>query len=191
MLGFENKYPRTIFTLLILIVLSFLIMTLTFVFANPIWNIDIPIFRSYFKSPLLMFMNFILIFLFMTILYLISNRLWIGFLSSCIFVVLAVINKFKLMYRDDPFSFIDIKLIKEFMEMMNRYETKFTPNMIVMIIGFIIITLILAFIFNYRIICKRIRLLLLSITILISVAIFEGLYFNNELYDKIGDKKFN
>jgi len=188
MLCFENKHLRAIITLLILIALSFLIMTLTFVFANPVWNIDMPIFRSYFKSPLLMLMNFIPIFLFMTILYLISNRLWIGFLSSCIFVVLAVINKFKLMYRDDPFSFIDIKLIKESMEMTNRYEIKFTPNMIVMCIGLIIITLVLAFIFNYRISSRRIRLSLLSITILVSVAIFVGPYFNNELYNKIGDK---
>lgn len=188
MFNFKNKHLRSAFTLLILVVSSFLIMTLTFVFASPIWNINMPIFRSYFTSALLMFMNFIPIFLFMTIVYLISNKLWVGFLSSSIFVVLAIVNKFKLTYRDDPFSFIDIKLVKESMEMTNRYEIKFTPNMIIMLIGLIITTVVLGFIFNYKIHSKKIRFSLLAMVILISIVVFKGPYFDNEIYNKIGDK---
>jgi phosphoglycerol transferase MdoB-like AlkP superfamily enzyme len=189
MFDFKNKYLKGLFTFFILLVSSFLIMTLTFIFASPVWNIDMPLFRSYFTSPLLILMNIIPIFLFMTTIYLISNRLWVGFLSSTLFVILAVVNKFKLTYRDDPFSFIDIKLIKESMEMTNRYEIRFTPNMIAMFIGLIIITVLLALIFNYKINSKKMRFSLLTIVIIGSIITFKGPYFNYELYNKIGDKE--
>lgn len=186
---FKNKSIQGIFTLLILVVLSFLIMTITFIYASAVWNLEMPLFRSYFSSGLLLLMNYTPIFLFMVVIYLLSNRLWVGFLSSCLFVILSVVNKFKLTYRDDPFSFIDVTLIKESMEMTNRYEIKFSPNMIVMFIGLILITLVLKVIFNYKISSKKIRVSLIALVAILSFLVFRGPYFNYETYNKVGNKE--
>jgi hypothetical protein len=43
---------------------------------------------------------------------------------------MSIINKFKLTYRDDPFSFIDIKLVSESRAMAEKYKIKLSPNMI-------------------------------------------------------------
>ncbi|WFA07709.1 alkaline phosphatase family protein [Tissierella sp. Yu-01] len=189
LLDIKNKYIRSLVIFLILIASSFLIMTITFVFATSIFVIGSPLFRSYFKSGLLLLMNFIPIFLFMVIIYLLSNRLWLSFLSSgTLFVTFSIINKFKLTYRDDPFTFIDIKLIKESMGMVDRYEIKLSPNMIVLIIGLIIATILLKVLFDYRVESKKVRFSLLMITLLIGVIAFGKPYFNEEVYNKVGDK---
>lgn len=148
-----------------------------------------PLFRSYFKSGLLLLMNFIPIFLFMVTVYLILNRLWASFLtSSLLFVTFSIINKFKLTYRDDPFSFIDIKLVKESLGMAQRYEIKLSTNMIVLIIGLITAVILLKLFFDYRIESRKTRLSLLLVTFIISLIIFRKPYFNYEVYNKVGDK---
>ena len=150
----ENKYLERTLTYLIIFLLSFLIMTITFVFSSATW--DMPMFTSYFSSPKLLLMNLLPILLLMIILYLIINRLWISFLiTGALFISMSIVNRFKLTYRDEPFWFMDIKLIRESMEMTNTYSIRFTPNMIIMVIGVILITLILKVLFDYRTSSKR------------------------------------
>lgn len=187
MFQFKNKRLEKLFTFFILFSLSFLIMSITFVFSSSTWNM--PMFISYFKSPKLMLMNFIPIFLFMTIIYLLSNRLWVGFLSSwLLFVTMSIVNRFKLTFRDDPFSFVDITLIKESMEMKTKYEIHLTRNMIILFIGLIIITLILKFLLNYKIRSKKIRFSLLAFVCILTFIIFRKPYFDYKTYNELGDK---
>ncbi|MFA5529024.1 MAG: hypothetical protein WC996_10465, partial [Peptostreptococcales bacterium] len=94
----KNKYLQGLSGLLILISLSIFIMLLTFIFACPDWNPQMPIFKSYFDCEILLFMNFIPIFLWMAAIYLLSNKLWIGFITSISFVALSIVNMFKLTY---------------------------------------------------------------------------------------------
>lgn len=136
-----------------------------------------------------MLMNFIPIILFMTFIYFLSNRLWVGFLSTwLLFVTMSMVNKFKLTFRDDPFSFIDITLIKESLEMKGKYEIHLTRNMIILFIGLIIITVILKMFLNYRIRSKKVRWSLLGAVCVLSIIIFGKPYFNNEIYASVGDK---
>lgn len=184
---FENRYIEGVISLLIIIVLSFLVMTLTFVFSSATWNL--PLFHSYFNSGLLLIMNFIPIFLVMLILYFITNRLWISFsITSLLFVIMSIVNKFKLYFRDEPFWFIDIKLIRESMDMKQKYEISFNRNTIIMFIGIILITVLLKLIFDYRIESKRGRAISLFSTLLVGYLIFSGPYFNSRVYADLGDK---
>ena len=107
-----NVFLKGILTAIIILLLSFLIMAITFIFSSS--SLNLPLFKSYFTSGGLMLMNIIPILIFMIFIYILFNRLWLSFaVSSFLFVTMSIINKFKLTYRDDPFSFIDIKLVIE------------------------------------------------------------------------------
>lgn len=186
----QLKYINTLeifCTLIILIILSGLIMSITLAFSSASFNQRM--FISYFLSIRLLFMNFIPIFLFMTFTYLLSNRLWVGFsLTALLFVIMSIINKYKLMYRDDPFSFIDIKLVRESIIMAEKYSLKLTPLIIILIIVLIAIAIILKIFFKNRVKKIGVRIFLLITVIAAGFFIFKNFYFNTKLYKELGDK---
>ncbi|TJX13259.1 LTA synthase family protein [Tissierella creatinini] len=184
---FKNKYLEKAFIMLLITGLSFLVMTLTFVFSSATWNMDL--FNSYFQSELLLFMNLIPIIIFMTVFYLIVNRIWLSFLiASFFFVLMSMANKFKLYYRDEPFWFIDIRLIRESMDMGQKYSITLSRNMIIIFIGLIFITIVLKLFMDYRQESKKARIIMLMSVLLVSYVIFSGPYFNSKVYADLGDK---
>ena len=101
---------------------------------------------------------------------------------------MSIVNKFKLTFRDDPFTFLDITLIKESMEMKTKYEIHLTRNMIILFIGLIMITVILKILMNYKISSRKIRWSLLGCICVLSIIIFGKPYFDYETYASVGDK---
>lgn len=183
----KNKTLKTIVTIALMIILSFSIMTITLLFSRAV--ADTNLLKIYFKDTLLILMNFIPIFLFMTFTYLIFNRLWASFtLTSILFITLSIVNKFKLTYRDDPFTFIDLKLFGESMTMAKKYDINLSKEIIMMILIFIGMALMLKLFFKYRINSSKVRITLLVSLTIISTIIFKGYYFNQEIYNKVGDK---
>ncbi|HHW00455.1 MAG TPA: sulfatase-like hydrolase/transferase [Clostridiaceae bacterium] len=174
-------------TFIAIVVLSILIMSITFAFSSAAFNL--PLFKSYFKGPLLLLMNFIPIFLFMMFVYLLTNRLWAAFsLTSLLFVTMSIVNKFKLMYRDDPFVFVDVKLVGESLIMAQKYNIRLSLKMIVLIIALIVLAIMLKIFFKYKIASRKVRISSLVALILAGIAIFKGFYFNADIYKKVGDK---
>lgn len=183
----EKRYLQTIIIIITMLILSALIMAITFAFSKAI--ADLNVLKTYFQDIVLLTMNFIPIFLLMIFVYLISNRLWISFsVTSLLFVTMSIVNKFKLSYRDDPFSFIDIKLIGESLMMANKYKIRLSSKMIIMIIFLIGIAIILSKFFKYKIDSKKTRIISLFILTITSIVIFKGFYFNSETYAEVGDK---
>ncbi len=183
----KNKTLKTIVTIALMIILSFSIMTITLLFSRAV--ADTNLLKIYFKDTLLILMNFIPIFLFMIFTYLICNRLWASFtLTSLLFITLSIVNKFKLTYRDDPFTFIDLKLFGESMTMAKKYDINLSKEIIMMILIFIGMALMLKLFFKYRINSSKVRITLLVSLTIISTIIFKGYYFNQEIYNKVGDK---
>lgn len=183
----KNKTLKTIVTIALMIILSFSVMTITLLFSRAV--ADTNLLKIYFKDTLLILMNFIPIFLFMTFTYLIFNRLWASFtLTSLLFITLSIVNKFKLTYRDDPFTFIDLKLFGESMTMAKKYDINLSKEIIMMILIFIGMALMLKLFFKYRINSSKVRITLLVSLTIISTIIFKGYYFNQEIYNKVGDK---
>ncbi len=180
-------FKESVIALAITFILSFLIMTVTFAFSSATFNF--PLFKSYFRGPLLLLMNFIPIFLFMAFMYLITNRLWVAYLISCIlFVTMSIINKFKLMYRDDPFAFIDVKLIGESLIMAQRYSLRLSFRVIMLIIALLALAVLLKIFVKYKIASVKVRVSSIITLIVASVLIFKGFYFDDEIYKKVGDK---
>ena len=182
-----GSIPEYVLTFAITVVLSFLIMSITFAFSSGIFDMDM--FKSYFKGTMLIFMNFIPIFFFMYLSYLIFNRLWAAFsLTGFIFVILSMVNKFKLMYRDDPFTFVDIKLFSESLVMAKKYNIRLSLKMIILIIGLMVITVILKLFFGQKIHSFKVRISLLVSFCLIGFFTFRNFYFNPKIYEAVGDK---
>ncbi|MGN9166074.1 sulfatase-like hydrolase/transferase [Tissierellaceae bacterium HCP3S3_D8] len=183
----KNTFFKGILTIVIIGILSFLIMTMTFVFSNA--SLNIPLFQSYFRGKWLMLMNFIPIFLLMIFFSLVFNRLWISFaITSTLFFVMSIVNRYKLIYRDEPFTFIDLKLVTESMDMAQKYKLSLSKDMIAIVIGIILITIISKKLITYRINSNKIRISFLILTVIVGVLVSTGFYFNQDLYDYVGDK---
>lgn len=183
----SNIYLPSLLIPIIILLASFLIMIITFAFSSAHFNP--PMFKSYFTSKVLIFMNLFPILVFMAFCYIISNRLWLSFvISTFLFVTLSLINKFKLIYRDDPFTFVDIALVSESIAMARRYKIQLTPKIVTLILGLIGLTIILKLFLDYRINSKKIRLSLFIGLFIISIFVFENIYFAPQLYHELGDK---
>lgn len=182
---------KGIFILISLITLSFLIETVTFSFSSA--PLNIALFKSYFREPLLLLMNFIPIFLFMSIIYLISNRIWIGFsVTGLVFFIMSLVNKFKLMYRDDPFVFADLRLVRESMIMAQQYDLSLSYRIIALILALVFIAIFLNIFFRrlskLDAISGTIRICLIIVLALGSFFVFKDFYFDSNIYSRVGDK---
>lgn len=182
-----KKYYKSLIITLMILVLSALIMTITFVFSSA--NLNIELFSSYYKSLELIVLNILPIIIFMTLIYVLSNKMWVSFLASNIlFVTASIVNKFKLTYRDDPFNFIDIKLFNESLAMTKRYEIKFTSNIILILIGLVLVTVLLKKFFKHKIRLRKTRISIFLVILLVSVISFKDVYLNEARYAKLGDQ---
>lgn len=187
-----KKFFKGLLLLISLGALSFLIEVVTFCFSSA--HLNIPLFKSYFKDPTLLLMNFIPIFLVMSFIYLISNRIWVGYSVAClIFFVMSLVNKFKLMYRDDPFVFADLRLIKESLIMAKRYDLSLNNLIVTLMLGLLLIAVLLKIIFRnlsnkLDAISWKIRTCLILVLALGSYHIFKNFYFDTNIYSKAGDK---
>ena len=183
----SNKNYKVLITAIIIFLLSTLIMTITFVFSSV--NLNIELFNSYYKSFELIALNIMPIVIFMILIYVLSNKMWLSFLiSNILFVAASLVNKFKLSYRGDPFTFMDIKLFNESLEMTKRYEIKFTLNIILILAGIVIITLFLKKFFKYKINLKKNRISIFLIILLVSTISFKDIYLDEVRYKRLGDQ---
>ena len=183
----KNKILQTIIAIFLMIILSLSIMTVTLLFSRAV--ADVNLLNTYFADKLLILMNFLPIFLFMVFAYLIFNRLWASFsLTSLLFITLSIINKLKLSYRDDPFTFIDLKLFGESLTMAKKYDVGLSKEIIIMILLFIGIAIALKFLCNYKINSSKMRVVLLAIFIIGTTIISKEFYFNPKVYAQVGDK---
>lgn len=183
----SKTIKKTLIIILAMIILSFMIMSITFLFSKSVVDMNFVI--AYYKDILLILMNFIPIFLFMVFMYLIFNKLWVSFLgTSLLFVTLSIVNRFKLTYRDDPFNFIELRLVKESMLMVGKYKISLSPNMIIMILALALFTFLIGKFFKYKIDSKKIRIISLSAVLIVSIIIFKSFYFSAKIYNKVGDK---
>lgn len=181
------KKKQIIKTIGTMAILSAMIMTISFGLSSA--RLNLPLFKSYFQQGLLIWMNFIPIFLFMAFIYLISNRLWLGYLVTALtFTFMGIVNKLKLTYRDDPFTFLDMKLVGESLEMTKTYDLSLSTRLVAIIVGLVAIGILLKIFFQPRVENKNTRIGLLVSLAIVSLVIFKGYYFSQGLYDRLGDR---
>ncbi|MDY3118059.1 MAG: LTA synthase family protein [Peptoniphilus sp.] len=178
----------------ILVGLSFLITLFTLAYACGDGATRVPLFISYLKSPLLLLMNFLPVFFLFLFFYALSGRLWLGFsATSVLFFLLSVVQKFKLLYRDEPFVLPEITLFRESLLMKGNYHLSvFTSDPLTLAgLAAMILTSILLFRRRRRpwVGKGRRQLLLGSLAaILILFQGFSGPYFSTKVYALVGKK---
>ena len=185
----SKQFLYGLLSLIILGILSFGIMAMTLEYSSV--SLKSVLFPTYFQSKWLMMMNIIPIFLIMVSLSLIFNKLWLSFsITSIFFFLMSVINNYKLIYRDEPVKFTDLKLIVESMNMAKKYNISLTTDMILILLGIIIITILLKIFLPYKMYSNKIRIGSIATVILISGIIFKTFYFDPEIYNRLGNKEF-
>ncbi|MDD2391723.1 MAG: LTA synthase family protein [Bacilli bacterium] len=180
----EFTEKSSLFTGLLIFVLSGTIMLGTFCFTNP--NINLKYIASYFLSPTLLFLNLLPIILLLYLLYILCNRLWVSyFLTTFIFIIASLINKYKIIFRDFPFIFEDIGLFFEATKMTETYKITLDIFVILILIIYILMTVLLLFIKTKKIVFKF-KIPIIFVIILVGIVSYRALYTNEKLYNKLG-----
>ena len=97
------------------------------------------LFLSYFQNPAIALLNLAPAVVLVLLVYFLTGRAWLSFLlSSAAVMGLTLVNWFKLQFRDDPFLFEDILLIKEAGNMAGKYQLFLTKTM-VLALGLIVL----------------------------------------------------
>ncbi len=172
----------------LLILLSLVLVLITLSFSTAVFQWEF-LKRQVMSLPLVA-INALPIFLCLILLYLITNRLWLSFgLNGLIFMIMSIANKNKITYRDDPLRAFDVTYISESFDMLNNYELVISPLMIASIVCIVIITLWLWRRADFRIKRPGLRIFGLAGLIALVSVITPKIYFNESIYNKMGDKE--
>lgn len=182
----KSEVKTTLINLLLIALLSGGLLVISFTFASAL--IDIEMFKSYFKSGLLLFMNILPIFLILAFLWVVTNRLWLGFsITGLLIFAGGIANRTKLTYRDDPVIFSDVTLLSEAGMMAQKYEIPLTLRIILILLGIVVIAFILKKLLNFKLESNRSRLVIFLVLLVVSIGVFKGFYFREDIYNEVGD----
>ena len=182
----NNKVLRVIFRCAMPIVLSILLLLISFTFTTV--YLDTSMINNYLNEPKLLMLNLFPILLVILIFLFLTKRLWLSFGIASFFVFLiGIINKTKLYYRDDVFKIEDISYFKEALLMTSRYDVIVRWYTVICILLCLIIVLWLKK--NYKKInLKAIITIPIAIALLIiSYFTYQNIYTNSDIYNSIGN----
>ena len=116
----KNKALRDLASLAML---SLLLTMVVLAFSTSIYRL--PMFISYFVMPTVLLMNWLPIALVMGLFYAATGRGWVAFaLTSLLVAPLMLVNYYKLLLRNDPLLFADLKLTTEAATMSEEEQEK-------------------------------------------------------------------
>ncbi len=143
------------------------------------------VFLSYFKHPLLLFLNLLPAVLLVWLFALLFARAWAGVLCSGVLCVgLALANYYKIILRGDPLLASDIFLARSATGIMSRYEFTLTREVV-----FVLAALIFALVFSIFLMKtyprgKKFRFLGAAVFFVLLVSLVNFLYASDKVYAK-------
>lgn len=150
------------------------------------------IFWGYLQDTTLLFFNVLPVVVLCFLFYGIFGRAWAGFLAGGgISLVMSLVNFFKLQFRDDPFIFEDILLVKEATKMTSGGHYALFVNKAILVVagGFVLAAVLLALLARGRVKGAKWRLSLLLGAVLAGAALIPGLK-SQKLYDKVENYEY-
>lgn len=169
-----------------MILWAFACTLISFALCAKPYVMSASLFKSYITSPAVVAVNF-LPFLIMTLLgFFASNRVWVGFATGSVpALVLMYVNYFKMIFRNEPFTMIDLSLVGEAANMGERYNY-FPDALMAACIAVIICAIVLAAIWcKYKISKKGVRIGGVVAAFIVAVVAYEFVYLNDDVYDTI------
>lgn len=136
-----------------------------------------PMFLSYFKTPLIAVLNILPVMLLAYIMYFLFNRVWLSFFMSSFFAIgLSLVNYYKLMFRNDPLLVSDLIFFNESVDMAAKYPIHLNWKIIVVFTTIIVGVIVAFFIANGKISKNRYRLFGLIVCLLLGNYMFTHVY---------------
>ena len=146
------------------------------------------LFFSYFRYTLLFWLNIFPVFAIALAFLLLFNRMWCAIMGSGIIVtVLALINHFKLMFRDDPLLLSDARYISEAAKISAGYNIVITPAIVLSFLVIIAASVLAFFFLRARFRRAAPRLAYPAALIAFCALAYFGLYTRQEVYDFTGN----
>lgn len=182
----KKKALGFIWNVLIILLISIGLTLISLHFATGTFGE--AMFNLYLENFELVFLNFLPILLLLIFMIAVTNRLWTGYtLTTIIILTLTLINHFKLVLRDDPFIYADIKLFSESIMMSGKYTIQFSNGMIMMFVFAFMGIFVIKFISNLSFHRKSTRISFILIPLLIMIMSYYPLFVNADVYNSFGD----
>ena len=153
---------------------------------------DFNLIKIMLEDHLIFFLNALPIFFTLLIFYFLCNAVWVSFLITGIFVfVIAEVNRFKMIFRDDPFVFEDILLISEAKDMMGKYPLYLDKPSICAILVIFVLTSMCMLFRKIKLRARFVRVLGVVFVGLLALISYNKLYVNNqEIHNQIWHYQF-
>lgn len=145
---------------------------------------DAQLFRSYFTHPLILLLNVLPVILLELLLWLLFSRSWLAFfLTGVVTLGVSIGHYFKLLFRDDPLMFQDLKYLREAEAITQTAKYDLTPDkrVIAAVVCLLLGTVVLFFLAR-GLIRLRIRLMLAAVLILACLPLRKT-YESNQIYN--------
>lgn len=185
----HNKFGKLkaniYFNIGMLIILSAVYTVINLYFSAKPMPFSLKLMISYIKSPMVFAVNFLPVLCFAILGFFVSNRVWAGCLTGgFVPLIFTLINFFKMKFRNDVFTMVDITLISEATNMGERYN--YFPDITMWICFALIIAS--AFWCNkfciYKFKAKKINIISSVAVIISAILCFEFIYLDENIYAK-------
>ena len=146
-------------------------------------NYGPELFSSYFHYLGIFLLNVVPGFVLALIMLCIFNRVWAAVLASGVIVtVLALINHYKLMFRDDPLLASDAGSFLEAAQISSRYNIVVTPAIVLAFLGVIAASVFAFFFMRARFRRALPRLGTLAALLALCAGLYAGVYTSDAVY---------
>lgn len=181
-----------VFHIILLALFSYGLTVISLYYSTGSFGDDM--FVSYFQKPLIVFLNFLPILFVSLFIYILTRRVSIAYgITAIVTYLITFVNYFKLSLRDDNLLMEDLTLIKEALKMQTNYTLDISKKMIFIWCISIIITALLYFIIDRKLVHREItkiklilqKILIIVIFIVLGVVGLNKIYVNRDIYDKI------
>lgn len=178
---YKINIDRYSINMLAVLLLSFILSVLGVLLSDVA---DLMNVLRYIKAPLLLVLNYIPAVLLILALYHLTSRHWAAFgLGGGLYLVLHIINRFKIQLREEPLTLTDIFLGMEAARVVRLSELPFSPIIIITLFFWLFTTLLLFIFVKSRKLRWPARIAGAIVSAALFVFSFIGIYGNTTLYN--------
>lgn len=167
-----------------ILIISLFSVFITFIMFALFPKQDNSIYESICNAPYLFFLNYMPILFLMIFLYFLSNNcIFSVLLPSIFFIIIGLVNKIKILMRQDPFVPDDINLFNEAFNIFKNFDNSYKIGATFLIIVLIISILASFVFFKGKKMDKIFRIYCAVSTVVIFVSSYISIYSNEDLYN--------
>ncbi len=179
----KYKYP-SVFRLLYICIISIAIGVLALYLQPTSFRLVLEMSKE--SSLYMPLLNIMPIFALMVVLYYVFANLYVASSASYIvFTILSFLNRYKIIYRDDPVVPADFSLGKEAMNITKGSGYDVETKVVVLLVLLFILMNLAVFIVNVPKPKKHFRVILPVLFVIVSFFVFNGVYKSDEVWKKL------